>query len=191
MDVTKSEKKRVRQRRRNKDNISCKKSDNVSSIKTRFNSSNKKFSMKLNEIQSSKDKSINNGGKKSDDDKTYKVSFTNCNNSSIDDLAEDSEDDYNNNSVTITENHFEVIEEQQNINNIIDERHNAIIINPILNNGPNVIVETIPTYHFPQIETLDDNELNRLISLNDHDLIEDFLNYNESDITKEEEFLVN
>ncbi len=188
MDVTKSEKKRVRQRRRNKDNIVGTRNDNVS-IKTRFNSSNKKFSMKLNENQTDKNKKMNSEGK-SNDDKNFKVSMTKSNNNcSIDEMAEESEDDYNNNNSV--NNNFEVIEEQQNINNIIDETHNAIIISPIMNHGPNVIVEAIPTYHFPQIETLDDNELNRLISMNEQDLIDDFLNYNESDIIKEDEYLVN
>lgn len=81
----------------------------------------------------------------------------------------------------------EVIEEQQNINNIIDDGQHAIIIsNP--NFGPNVIVEAIPTYqfsHFNQIESFDDNEFSQLICMDDQELIDDFLSYNNAN----EEFL--
>lgn len=86
---------------------------------------------------------------------------------------------------------IEIIDEQQHINNIIDD-NNAIIIptytattNTANSNSPNVIVEAIPTYHhhhFSQynntIEHFDDNELNQLICMNDQDLIDDFLSYN-------------
>lgn len=80
----------------------------------------------------------------------------------------------------------EVIEEQQNINNIIDDNHTIIISNP--NFGPNVIVEAIPTYqfsHFNQIESFDDNEFSQLICMDDQELIDDFLSYNNAN----EEFL--
>lgn len=74
----------------------------------------------------------------------------------------------------------EVIEEQLNINNIIDDNQHAIIIsNPIF--GPNVIVEAIPTYQFSnfnQIESFDDNEFSQLICMDDQELIDDFLSYN-------------
>lgn len=80
---------------------------------------------------------------------------------------------------------IEIVEEQQNINNILDDNQSAIIIpNSVLfAENPNVIVETIPTYHFSQfvghIENFDDTELNNLICMNDQELIDDFLNGNE------------
>lgn len=81
---------------------------------------------------------------------------------------------------------IEIIEEQQNINNIIDDSHAIIISNPIFE-SPNVIVEAIPSYQFSQfnqIEHFDDNELSQLICMNDQELIDDFLSYNDT-----EEFL--
>lgn len=82
----------------------------------------------------------------------------------------------------------EIIEEQQNINNIIDDdnQHAIIISNP--NFGPNVIVEAIPTYQFSQfnqIGSFDDNEFSELICMDDQELIDDFLSYNNAT----EEFL--
>lgn len=87
---------------------------------------------------------------------------------------------------TMTE--IEIIEEQQNINNIIDDNQHTIIISNPLFESPNVIVEAIPTYQFSQfnqIESFDDNDLNQLICMNDQELIDDFLSYNNDN----EEFL--
>ena len=148
MDVSKSEKKRIRQRNRN----------NVSN-RNRFLHSNKRFSKW---IENRKDYS---------GDESKGNSMESC---------ETLSDDLNNNSVISLE-HVEIVEEQQNISNIIECEANAISSGSTALSGPNVIVETIPTYNFSQIETLDDNELNRLIGLNDQDLIDDFLNYNEND----------
>lgn len=91
---------------------------------------------------------------------------------------------------------IEIIEEQQNINNIIDDnQHTIIITNPIFE-SPNVIVEAIPNYHFSQFthiesdlqifacqnqnhpEPFDESELSQLICMNDQELIDDFLSYN-------------
>lgn len=191
MDVTKSERKRTRQRKRNKDGgLNFKRTDNVSNHKNKLllntdHNNKNKFSTKISENQRNKNKKIVNE-RKINVEKNLKEMAN--------EMDEDSEDDLNDNSLNVTENstnetiNYEIIEEQQNINNIIDDSHNAIIINSIPTNGPNVIVETIPTYHFPQIESLDDNELNRLISMNEQELIDDFLNYNEND-GNEEEFL--
>lgn len=87
---------------------------------------------------------------------------------------------------TMTE--IEIIEEQQNINNIIDDNQHTIIISNPLFESPNVIVEAIPQYQFSQfnqIESFDDNDLNQLICMNDQELIDDFLSYNNDS----EEFL--
>lgn len=83
---------------------------------------------------------------------------------------------------------IEVIEEQQNINNIIDDNQHAIIISNSLFESPNVIVEAIPSYQFSQfnqIESFDDNEFSQLICMDDQELIDDFLSYN----NETEEFL--
>lgn len=83
---------------------------------------------------------------------------------------------------------IEIIEEQQNINNIIDDNQHTIIISNSMFESPNVIVEAIPTYQFSQfnqIESFDDNDLNQLICMNDQELIDDFLSYN----NESEEFL--
>lgn len=83
---------------------------------------------------------------------------------------------------------IEVIEEQQNINNIIDDNQHAIIISNSLFGSPNVIVEAIPSYQFSQfnqIESFDDNEFSQLICMDDQELIDDFLSYN----NETEEFL--
>lgn len=90
------------------------------------------------------------------------------------------------NEQTMTE--IEIIEEQQNINNIIDDNQHAIIISHPLFESPNVIVEAIPSYQFTQfnqIEHFDDSELSQLICMNDQELIDDFLSYN----NETEEFL--
>jgi hypothetical protein len=76
---------------------------------------------------------------------------------------------------------IEIVDEQQHIGSIVDDNQNAIIIPGSTLYSPNVIVETIPTYQFSQfnnIEHFDDNELNQLICMNDQDLIDDFLSYN-------------
>lgn len=82
---------------------------------------------------------------------------------------------------------IEIIEEQQNINNIIDDNHHAIIISNPIFESPNVIVEAIPSYqfnHFSHIESFD-NELSQLICMNDQELIDDFLSYNINNDTEE------
>lgn len=101
--------------------------------------------------------------------------------SNINDDSNLSVDDFNPTEI-------EVIEEQQNINNIIDDNHQAIIISNTIFESPNVIVEAIPSYqftHFNQIEAFDDNEFSELICMNDQELIDDFLSYN----TEAEPFL--
>lgn len=76
---------------------------------------------------------------------------------------------------------IEVVEEQQNINNIIDDNQHAIIISNPIFQSPNVIVEQIPSYQFSQfnhIGSFDDTEFSQLICLDDQELIDDFLSYN-------------
>lgn len=83
---------------------------------------------------------------------------------------------------------IEVVEEQQNINNIIDDNQHAIIISNPIFQSPNVIVEAIPSYQFSQfnhIGNFDDTEFSQLICMDDQDLIDDFLSYN----NETEEFL--
>lgn len=79
---------------------------------------------------------------------------------------------------------IETVEEQQNINNIIDDnQHTIIITNPIFE-SPNVIVEAIPTYQytqFSQIGSFDENEFNQMICMDEQELIDDFLNYDENE----------
>lgn len=79
---------------------------------------------------------------------------------------------------------IETVEEQQNINNIIDDnQHMFIITNPIFE-SPNVIVEAIPTYQytqFSQIGSFDENEFNQMICMDEQELIDDFLNYDENE----------
>lgn len=79
---------------------------------------------------------------------------------------------------------IETIEEQQNINNIIDDnQHTIIITNPIFE-SPNVIVEAIPTYQYTQfshIGSFDENEFNQMICMDEQELIDDFLNYDENE----------
>jgi hypothetical protein len=97
-------------------------------------------------------------------------------------------EDSNLSSMDQTMTEIEIIEEQQNINNIIDDNQHTIIISNPLFESPNVIVEAIPTYQFSQfnqIESFDDNDLNQLICMNDQELIDDFLSYNNDS----EEFL--
>jgi hypothetical protein len=97
-------------------------------------------------------------------------------------------EDSNLSSMDQTMTEIEIIEEQQNINNIIDDNQHTIIISNPLFESPNVIVEAIPTYQFSQfnqIESFDDNDLNQLICMNDQELIDDFLSFNNDS----EEFL--
>lgn len=84
---------------------------------------------------------------------------------------------------TFTE--VELVEEQQNINNIIDDNQHAIIISNPIFESPNVIVEAIPSYQytqFSQIGNFDEIEFNQMICMDEQDLIDGFLNYNENEV---------
>lgn len=72
---------------------------------------------------------------------------------------------------------IEVVEEQQNINNIIDDNQHAIIISTPIFQSPNVIVEAIPSYQFSQFNHIGNFD-DTWIGMDDQELIDDFLSYN-------------
>jgi len=109
--------------------------------------------------------------------------------SSPSDMIEEEEDEFDAFTDDPSITTVEIIEEQQNINNIIDDNQNTIIISNPIFDSPNVIVEAIPsTYqfsHFNHIDNFDETELSHLICMDDQELIDDFLRYNE----RHEEFI--
>lgn len=170
MDCNKTARKRIRQRK-------------------------KKFGFNSNRLTSNKCAKAK-VGKKHENSKLLcsDISATSFNSSNIgSDAFLSSPSNINDDSSLSTEDHtmaseIEVIEEQQNINNIIDDNQHAIIISNSLFGSPNVIVEAIPSYQFSQfnqIESFDDNEFSQLICMDDQELIDDFLSYN----NETEEFL--